>query len=398
MTRPATRLRELSVLETLRAVADAAGALGAGQPVVLPTDTVYSVAITARTANTDRIVEAIARRTDAGLPPGPLAWIPEEHGLGPGTATPLERTAESQRPATALDLKGPAHRILLRRLSPGPAIFLARPRSAAAGGALGLPPAALGPASGPDAAARVAFRILPASPAAEVVGQAGVPVVLAEVPLSPGRWAGTADAAAAIIAEATGEGPVVLDGGTLRPGRPATVIDLCPDGGWLIVRPGAYEERFVAAQLEQTILLVCSGNTCRSPMAEAIGRHLLMQGRPGPVRIRLVSAGTAALPGAPPTPEAVRAIREVGADPSVLRGAKPLTRALIDEADAVFVMTRSHEAAVLSMAPGAADRVQLLDPTGEEIQDPIGLPQAIYTETARRLRDALSQRFREING
>ena len=73
----------------------------------------------------------------------------------------------------------------------------------------------------------------------------------------------------------------------------------------------------------------------------------------------------------------------------------PLTRRAIEGADVVYAMTRSHAGAVLSIDPEAEVKVRLLDPEGHDIPDPLGAPQHVYTETARRIRDLLERRIKE---
>jgi protein-tyrosine-phosphatase len=72
-----------------------------------------------------------------------------------------------------------------------------------------------------------------------------------------------------------------------------------------------------------------------------------------------------------------------------------LSRVQIAEADEIYGMTRAHVQGVLGIDPGAAGKVHLLDPGGEEVPDPIGLSRDAYYSTAERLRGMIAQRLKE---
>lgn len=176
--------------------------------------------------------------------------------------------------------------------------------------------------------------------------------------------------------------PLVLDDG------PPLVLGRCTllqvfDGRWKISQPGVLTEVAIQELSCTGIVFVCTGNTCRSPLAEAMFRKMLAE-RLDCSEDELVgrgyfvaSAGISAGYDMPAAAESLALAEEFGLRLAAHRS-RPLTDELLARADYVFAMTAGHREAILAARPDLAGRIHLLSREGLDIADPIGGGPAEY--------------------
>jgi protein-tyrosine phosphatase len=336
-------------------LARACGLLRAGQLVAFPTEAGYAVAASALASCATAPLQDVLRCLEVGPlsvavgePVEALDWVPTLGTLG---------------------------RRLARRCWPGPLTLLA---DAAGGLASRLPEAAR---TGVVTAGDIRLR----APAHEILLE--VRRLLPGPVLLLDAFNGSVPANAAAIVERFGDRvALVIDDGPSRFSLPPTVVRVVGND-WSMVSEGVLSRAALERLLPCRIVFVCTGNTCRSPLAEALCKRLLAE-RLGCAPVELpergflvLSAGLSAMMGGEAAPEAIATARELGADLSDHRS-QPLTRELLAQADHLIAMTRGH---LRALAGQGGPPPRLLSYDGADIPDPIGASPEVYRECAGQI-------------
>jgi len=187
-----------------------------------------------------------------------------------------------------------------------------------------------------------------------------------------------------------------VEGGAPRPGGASTVLRIGRASGeerWCfeLLREGLHDLEALRRTAGRRIMFVCTGNTCRSPIAEGLARRAVAQ-RLGcedaetlDFGFEFSSAGTFAFAGGRASQHSLEQLDRRGVNLSDHRAREASPR-LLEEADLIYCLARPHLDAVRSLLPpDRAETAMLLDPTGGDIPDPIGGSSAEYERCADRI-------------
>jgi protein-tyrosine phosphatase len=348
-------------------------ALAEGRLVAFPTETVYGIAASARLGDA---VERLARAK--------------------GRPADVPFTLAIKSAVEALDYVpnlAPLALRLARRCWPGP-VTLVVDDSHPEGLAQRLPDAVRKHAC---ARGTLGLRV-PASPTVlDVLRMLAGPIALTSANLSGEPESVTADQVVKSLGDKI---DLVLDDGPCRYGQPSTVVRV-RDHTLELLREGVVAEATLRRLANVILLVVCTGNTCRSPMAELLLKKRLADELRCDLNaleewgVLVFSAGLSATLGAPPSEQSVIIMKEYGLDLSS-HEAEPLSDQLVRHADLILTMTEGHRRAVVDYWPEAVGRTQLLLADQADVPDPVGHAVDVYRQCAQEIVRGIEHRLPEI--
>lgn len=191
---------------------------------------------------------------------------------------------------------------------------------------------------------------------------------------------------------------LIVNAGPPPQGIESTIVDVSSPAAHILRKGGVNKEKIREVLEEKTnILFVCSGNMCRSVMAEYLFRNLLPSQYVK--RVNVVSAGTGAMSSSPPSSRAVKVLRGKGIDATSHRS-KYTSPSLVEQSDLILVMQKKHLDHLKKIYPQAKERIFMLTEftsgKREEIMDPIGQSDEFYEQTCQYIEEEIKKLLEKL--